>query len=153
VAAEDWHERFIRPAGIPIDERLVRRCAAIQLVRRAAHCDAHEAALLLGIPTDKVPSGIDDDRFWIGAKDAPTDFRIAMVELGLHLGENVDRLPDYQRRRDALRGWVLRQDDWREVTAQLQPEPVAVDRPGSRPGIAVADQITPSRAGTRRAGR
>ncbi|MCH0565585.1 MULTISPECIES: TniQ family protein [unclassified Streptomyces] len=120
---QDWHERFIRPTRIPLDERLVRRCAAIQLVRRAAYCDTREAALLLGIPADKVPRGIDDDRLWIGAKDAPTDFRIAVTELGLHLGENIDRLPDYQRRRDVLRDWVIPQSDWLEVTAHL-PRPI-----------------------------
>ncbi|WP_228985222.1 hypothetical protein, partial [Streptomyces sp. DH12] len=42
-----------------------------------------------------------------------------MDEVALHLGENIDQLPDYQRRRDVLRNWVLPPSDWLEVTAQL----------------------------------
>ncbi|MGW6740270.1 TniQ family protein [Streptomyces sp. NPDC055025] len=143
---QDWHDRFIRPAGIPLDQRLVRRYAAIQLVRRAAHCDTHEAALLLGIPIDKIPAGIDDERFWIGARDAPTDFRIAMTELGLHVGEHRYRLPDYQRRRDSLRNWVLPQNDWREVTAQLPrtigKQPVLDDRKRQVASIFIWTRVT-----------
>ncbi|MFF8173595.1 hypothetical protein [Streptomyces chartreusis] len=143
---QDWYDRFIRPAGIPLDQRLVRRCAAINLVRRAAHCETREAALLLGIPIDKIPVGIDDDRFWIGAKDAPTDFRIAMTELGLHVGEHRDRLPDYQRRRDSLRDWVLPQNDWGEMTAQLPrtigKQPVLDDRKRQVASIFIWTRVT-----------
>lgn len=35
------------------------------------------------------------------------DFRFAVVELGSHLRELADQLPDYHRRRDVLHNWVL----------------------------------------------
>ncbi|MFD0279510.1 hypothetical protein ACFVHB_37235 [Kitasatospora sp. NPDC127111] len=120
---QDWYDRYIRPADIPINDRLLRRSAAIQLVRCSAKCTDREAAELLGIPPDKVPTGIDDDRFSTGSRDAPMEFRAAVVELGGHLRDTASQLVDYQRRRDALKDWALPQETWQELTALLPETP------------------------------
>ncbi|MFI5770575.1 hypothetical protein ACIA74_18850 [Streptomyces sp. NPDC051658] len=105
---QDWYERFIRPTKFPAD-------AAAHLVCRSAQCTLREATLVLGIPPGSVRDEVNDDAFWKGAKDAPIDFRFAVVGLGTHLREIADYLPDYQRRRDILSNWVLPEETWREL--------------------------------------
>ncbi|MBB5935710.1 TniQ family protein [Streptomyces zagrosensis] len=143
---QDWYERFIRPTRFPVDERRVRRTAAAHLVCRAAQCTLREATHILGIPEGSVRDDVNDDAFWTGAKDAPIDFRLAVVELGTHLHEIADQLPDYQRRRDILSDWVLPEETWRKLTSDL-PEisgkrPVLDDRKRQVASIFIWTRVT-----------
>ncbi|MFF4602356.1 TniQ family protein [Streptomyces sp. NPDC001339] len=142
----EWYERFIRPARLPFDDRLLRRSAAIHLVRGTAQCTDREAALILGIPADKMPASINDDRFWIAHKEAPMDFRFAVFELAMHLRDTTAPRVDYQRRRDTLRNWVLPEDAWRTLTARLPKihgkQPVLDDRKRQLASILVWTHVT-----------
>lgn len=109
-------------------------------------CTDREAAELLGIPPDKLPTDIVDDRFWTGSKDAPMEFRAAVVEAAGHLRETAGHLADYPRRRDALKDWALPQQTWRAL-ATLLPEapgkqPILDDRKRQVASISVWTRVT-----------
>jgi hypothetical protein len=116
-----WYQQHLAPLEYDSPKNM-RRAGAVLLVQWAAGGSMGDAADFLGIRlTRHQHSPAPSLAQWLRRRGS-ADFSAALRDLARELDTAPD-LIDYRQRRQALQGWCLSPDVWRDITNRLPPVP------------------------------
>ncbi|BFV60745.1 hypothetical protein KCMC57_up58490 [Kitasatospora sp. CMC57] len=119
---QDWYQKHLADLQCHSHVKTMRRVGAVLLVQWAAGGSMGDAAAFLGINlTGGQYAATSGFYQWLNNDDSGR-FTHALTAIAGDLDSSVD-LTDYQRRREALRGWSLAPDTWNDIVAELPPVP------------------------------